>query len=164
MGLVCSHVWLGHFVAHSNDPNWESGLSFRVTDRLTGLWGMWPGGTLLLSGPAYQLAAYRSGHLSARISPQMENDLLFPPKLCMEKIFCLASCAFEFLDPKVGETCNKQKILTLLSKASKLVFKDFSVMGNSTHLTWEVSVLSAIASDFHRYSAEQLCPFCHTAL
>lgn len=100
VGLVCSHVWLGHLVAHTNDPNWESGLSFRVTDRLTGMWGMWPGGTLLLSGPAYQLAAYRSGHLSARIAPQMENDLLFPPELCMQNIFSLASCAFWVPRPK----------------------------------------------------------------
>ena len=63
VGLVCSHVWLGHLLAHTNDPNWESGLHFRVTDRLTGMWGMWPGGTRLLSGPSYQLAAYCTGHL-----------------------------------------------------------------------------------------------------
>lgn len=49
VGLVCSHVWLGHLLAHTNDPNWESGLHFRVSDRLTGMWGMWPDGTCLLS-------------------------------------------------------------------------------------------------------------------
>lgn len=69
VGLLCNHVWLGHLLAHTNDPNWESGLRFRVTDRLTGMWGMWPGGTRLLSGPPYQLAAYCNGHLFSRLSP-----------------------------------------------------------------------------------------------
>ena len=61
VGLLCSHVWLGHLLAHTNDPNWESGLRFRVTDRLTGMWGMWPVGTCLLSGPHCRWAANCTG-------------------------------------------------------------------------------------------------------
>lgn len=89
-GLLCNHVWLGHLLAHTNDPNWESGLRFRVTDRLTGMWGMWPGGTRLLSGPPYQLASHCNGHLfsgcggktwpfekSDRLTQQISPQLLF---------------------------------------------------------------------------------------
>lgn len=144
VGLVCSHVWLGHLVAHTNDPNWESGLSFRVTDKLTGMWGMWPGGTLLLSEPAYQLAAYRSGHLSARIAPQMENDLLFPPELCMQKIFCLASCAFraQATSKKSSHFC--LKLPNLSSKTSLSWETKFTWLGRFQF--FQQSPLTSIAT------------------
>lgn len=98
VGLVCSHVWLGHLLAHTNDPNWESGLRFRVTDRLTGMWGMWPGGTRLLSGPPYQLAAYCNGHLPSCLSPQAEKLTLGVFKVARQshKCFACAACVCVF--------------------------------------------------------------------
>lgn len=102
-GLLCNHVWLGHLLAHTNDPNWESGLRFRVTDRLTGMWGMWPGGTRLLSGPPYQLASHCNGHLfsgcggkpwpfekSDRLTQQISPQLLFS----LQALSCFFFCFF----------------------------------------------------------------------
>lgn len=115
-GLLCNHVWLGHLLAHTNDPNWESGLRFRVTDRLTGMWGMWPGGTHLLSGAPYQLASHCNGHLfsdcggktwpfeksdtlTQQIYPQLLFSLLselYPPFLLQfhvfQKYFSITMC------------------------------------------------------------------------
>lgn len=86
VGLVCSHVWLGHLVAHTNDPNWESGLCFRVTDSLTGMSGMWRGGTRLLSGPSHQLAAHTMNTLHDDCFHRWKNSL----KMGLRKLFpCL---------------------------------------------------------------------------
>lgn len=107
VGLVCSHVWLRHLLAHTNDPNWESGLRFRVTDRLTGMCGMRPGGTRLLSGPPYQLAAYCNGHL-----PSFLSLLLF--KSQMEKTDLSGGFLIYFPNNRLLNTCAAIYIPVLL--------------------------------------------------
>lgn len=165
VGLVCSHVWLGHLLAHTNDPNWESGLRFRVTDRLTGMWGMWPSGTRPLSEPSYQLAAYCNGHLFSCLSPlfsqsQVEKtDLTFWKLVLQTTDFCAITWLLCYI-PVCSESC-----FFLLLVFSNILTLSFPMIPNLTsrtslswetysHLTWEVSAHSVI---FLWFSAQTWC-------
>lgn len=144
VGLLCSHVWLGHLLAQTNDSNWESGLRFRVTDRLTGMWGMWQGGTRLLCGPPYQLAAYCNWHLPSCLSllfsqsekkatPHFKTGLSnnrFVSRCavmwlvcCIPVLFVVVFCLL-WATYRVLKKHLTVKIISLLSEASKLHFKD----------------------------------------